>query len=40
VHEDSVLENVILDKNVIVRVGKKLVGQADYPVLIGKNGVI
>ena len=40
VHEDSVLENVILDKDVIVRVGKRLAGQADYPVLIGKGGVI
>ena len=40
VHEDSILENVILDKNVIVRVGKRLAGQADYPVLIGKGGVI
>ncbi|MCL2058616.1 MAG: glucose-1-phosphate adenylyltransferase subunit GlgD [Oscillospiraceae bacterium] len=40
VHEDSILENVILDKDVIVRVGKRLTGQADYPVLIGKGGVI
>jgi len=40
VHEESVLENVILDKDVIVRVGKRLTGQADYPVLIGKGGVI
>ncbi|MDR1060911.1 MAG: glucose-1-phosphate adenylyltransferase subunit GlgD [Clostridiales bacterium] len=40
VHENSVLENVILDKDVIVRVGKRLTGQADYPVLIGKGGVI
>jgi len=40
VHEDSILENVILDKNVIIRVGKRLTGQADYPVLIGKGGVI
>ena len=40
VHEDSELENVILDKDVIVRVGKRLTGQADYPVLITKGGVI
>jgi len=40
VHEDSELENVILDKDVIVRVGKRLMGQADYPVLIAKGGVI
>ena len=40
VHEDAILENVILDKDVIVRVGKRLTGQADYPVLIGKGGVI
>ena len=40
VHEDSELAHVILDKDVIVRVGKRLTGQADYPVLIAKNGVI
>jgi glucose-1-phosphate adenylyltransferase len=40
VHENSVLENVILDKDVLVRVGKRLTGQPDYPVLIGKGGVI
>lgn len=40
IHEDSILESVILDKDVIVRVGKRLTGQADYPVLIGKGGVI
>ena len=40
VHENSTLEHVILDKDVIVRVGKRLTGQADYPVLIGKGGVI
>ena len=40
VHENAVLENVILDKDVIVRVGKRLTGQQEYPVLIGKGGVI
>ena len=40
VHDGSRLENVILDKDVIVRVGKRLTGQADYPVLIGKGGVV
>ena len=40
VHENSTLEHVILDKDVIVRVGKRLTGQADYPVLISKGGVI
>jgi glucose-1-phosphate adenylyltransferase len=40
IHENAMLENVILDKDVIVRVGKRLVGQAEYPVLIAKGGII
>ena len=36
--EDSVeLENVILDKNVTVRAHGRLIGQVQYPIVIGKN---
>ena len=36
--EDSVeLENVILDKNVTVRTHGRLIGQVQYPIVIGKN---
>ena len=34
------LECAILDKNVTIRPGKRLVGQPDYPVVVGKNTVI
>ena len=40
IHEKSILENVILDKEVIVRVGKRLTGQPDFPVMIGKRAII
>ena len=40
IHENSTLENVILDKDVIVRVGKRLTGQPDFPVVISKGGVV
>lgn len=34
------LECAILDKNVTIRVGKRLIGQPDFPVVVGKNTVI
>ena len=34
------LAYAILDKNVTIRPGKRLVGQPDYPVVVGKNTVI
>ena len=40
IQERAILENVILDKEVIVRKGKRLIGQEDYPVVIRKNAVI
>lgn len=40
VHENAVLENVILDKEVIIRRSKKLIGQENYPVVISKGAVI
>lgn len=40
VMDNCLLENVIFDKNVVLRSGKKLVGQDTYPMVIGKNTVV
>lgn len=40
ISEGVELENVILDKNCVIRPGVKLVGQADYPVVIGKGAIV
>lgn len=40
VMDNCMLENVIFDKEVILRSGKKLVGQDTYPMVIGKQTVI
>lgn len=40
VSEDCRLENVIIDKNSILRPGVNLIGQADYPVVIGKGAIV
>lgn len=40
IQERAVLENVILDKEVIVRKGKNLIGQESYPIVIRKGAVI
>lgn len=40
IQDRAILENVILDKEVIVRRGKRLVGQEDYPVVIRKGAII
>ncbi len=40
VSEGVELENVILDKNCVIRPGIKLVGQTDYPVVIGKGAIV
>ncbi len=40
VMDNCLLENVIFDKEVVLRSGKKLVGQATYPMVIGKKTVI
>lgn len=37
---DSVLGCCILDKNCIVREGKTLIGQPDFPIVVGKNRAI
>lgn len=34
------LENAILDKSVTIRESKKLIGQENYPVTVGKNAVV
>lgn len=38
--DNCFVENVIFDKEVVLRSGKKLVGQATYPMVIGKKTVI
>lgn len=38
--DNCLAENVIFDKEVVLRSGKKLVGQATYPMVIGKKTVI
>lgn len=40
VMDNCMVENVIFDKEVILRSGKKLVGQDTYPMVIGKNTII
>lgn len=40
VSEGVELENVIIDKNCVIRPGIKLLGQADYPVVIGKGAIV
>lgn len=38
--DNCMVENAIFDKEVILRSGKKLVGQETYPVVIGKRTVV
>jgi glucose-1-phosphate adenylyltransferase len=40
VSEGVILENVIIDKQCVIRPGIKLLGQADYPVVIGKKAIV
>jgi len=40
ISEGCELENVIIDKDCVIRPGVKLVGQADYPVVIGKGAIV
>lgn len=37
IEEDVELENIILDKAVTIRKGGRLIGQKQYPIVIGKN---
>ena len=34
------LENAILDKSVVIRKNRRLIGQENYPVTVGKNAVV
>lgn len=40
ISEGCELENTIIDKNSVLRPGIKLIGQADYPVVIGKGAIV
>ena len=40
VQENALIENIILDKEVMIRRGKRLVGQDSYPIVIGKKIII
>ena len=40
IEKDAQLQNVIFDKNVYISEGKKLSGDIEYPVVIGKNTTI
>ncbi|MGI6298700.1 MAG: glucose-1-phosphate adenylyltransferase subunit GlgD [Saccharofermentanales bacterium] len=40
ISEGCELENVIIDKDCVLRPGVKLIGQADYPVVIGKGAIV
>jgi glucose-1-phosphate adenylyltransferase len=37
VGEDTLLEQVVLDKSVVISPGKSLIGQANYPLVISKG---
>ena len=37
VGEKVELENTILDKNVTMLSGKRLIGEKQYPIVVGKN---
>ena len=38
--DNCMLSNVIFDKEVVLRSGKKLIGQETYPMVIGKNTIV
>ena len=40
IHENALLEQVIVDKEVMIGSGRKLIGQKSYPVVIGKRAEI
>lgn len=40
IQDDCMMSNVIFDKEVVLRSGKKLIGQDTYPMVIGKRAVI
>ena len=40
VSESAMLDSVIMDKNCVIRKGKMLVGQPDFPIVVGKRRTI
>ncbi|MDR0518552.1 MAG: glucose-1-phosphate adenylyltransferase subunit GlgD [Clostridiales Family XIII bacterium] len=40
VNDDAELENVVIDKNVVVRNRTRLIGSAEYPMIIQKGAVV
>lgn len=40
VQEGTELEHVVIDKECVVRMGKRLIGQEDYPVIVGKRTIV
>ncbi len=40
VMDNCLIENVVFDKEVVIRSGKKLVGQDTYPMVIGKKTIV
>lgn len=40
IQEKGLIENIILDKEVLIRRDKRLIGQASYPIVIGKKIII
>ena len=40
IYENVTLENVIIDKNVIIRRNRKMIGQKSYPMVVAKGSVI
>jgi glucose-1-phosphate adenylyltransferase len=40
IQENAYLENAIMDKDVTIRRGRRLIGQKSYPVVIGKRAII
>ena len=34
------LDHVIIDKNVVIKMGVRLLGQDDYPIVIEKNAIV
>ena len=40
ISEGVVLDHVIIDKNSVIKMGGRLLGQAGYPIVIGKNSIV
>ncbi|MGI6545234.1 MAG: glucose-1-phosphate adenylyltransferase subunit GlgD [Fastidiosipilaceae bacterium] len=40
ISEGCELENVIIDKDAVIRPGTKLIGNANYPIVIGKGAIV